>query len=268
MRNKLRMFISELASGDRTKYTSRQRGDDRLRDEFAMFLGFKPWNSPVMCPDCDPKWNPLRWSYSDVGRIDDVRLLSFNSLYSQVIKNLAVERNIILPNGWHLGELIDTLFTMRRTYKSFYIRLMDKPDSDECQKYNQYQMITKFLLNMIYSIICRYGSAINLGSHEIINRARFYVENIIRVMIDSGRVVLYVNVDEIVYVGDQFNVIGGGVVAHYEKYKTAVLPDRKGSLIYGNGIYGISTLPVIKFRIEEWSPLGNKNVEDQRIKAE
>lgn len=246
MRNELHKFIKEIADGDRSKYSNFRMGEDRLMHEFAEFLGFRRWHSPILRPDNDPKWLPFRWSVDNGScYITDVRVMSFPFLTAN-----SFEPDVCFPNGMNAHDLVVTLKRMRSAYKQ-----------GEGELYNEYQIIAKFLLNSLYSVICRHGSAIGMGAHHINEKVRGVITDAVKKISETG-IVVYVYSDFIVYIGDQVEIPG----VHHEKFKYAVLSQ------YGNN-YGISysdtmqshCLPNMKFRIGEWNDLIGSGTYEQRL---
>lgn len=264
MKLELNRFIKAAAAGDQSKYTSRR--NHTLSNDFADLLGFKRWHTPVMRPDCDPKWDYFRWSITKHAIVKKIRVMSFRLLYPNCIIEIAKERDITLPNGWKLADLMETLIQMRREYKAGYIRSFEKMgDYSNGENYKEWQIIAKYLLNSLWIIICGKGSAINLGGHEIIARAREKVCEAVNKILSSGGVVLHVNVDEIVYYGEQVEIDN----VHHEKHWQAIFTG-SGGAAWGDNMITSGPVPTITFDLDDWEPhnADRRSAEEQRAMAE
>lgn len=254
MRNELHNFIKEIANGDRSKYNNFRIGEDRLLVEFAQFLGFKRWHSPILRPDNDPKWMPFKWSM-DQGScvVSDIRVMSFPSLYAHSLKEIA-DPSVCFPNGMNVRDLLSTLKNMRSSYKQ-----------GKGEMYCEYQMIAKFLMNILYSVICRHGSAIGIGAHHINTKAREFMTDAVK-KISETCVVLYAYCDFIVYVGDQVEVPG----VHHERFNSVVFSKHGNfyGITYGDRL-NTYLLPHVKFRMSEWNELiGSGSYEERYARAQ
>lgn len=264
MKLELNRFIKDAAAGDQSKYTSRR--NHTLVNDFYALLGFKRWHTSVMRPDCDPKWDYFRWSIRKHAVVKNIRVMSFRFLYPNCIIEIAKEKDITLPNGWKLADLMETLIQMRREYKAGYIRSFEKMgDYSNCENYKEWQLIAKYLLNSIWHIICSKGSAINLGGHEIIGRAREKVCVAVNEIISSGGVVLHVNVDEIAYYGKQVEFDN----VHHEKHRYGIFTG-SGGAAWGDNMVISGHIPTIRFDLDEWEHFidDRRSADDQRAMAE
>ncbi|UJB55360.1 hypothetical protein [Enterobacter phage vB_EcRAM-01] len=250
MKLELHEFINAAAIGDQSKYKSRR---DTLIDDFCNLLGFKRWHTPSMRPDCDPKWDYFKWTPRDRGYVDNVRVMSFNHMYANATIEVAKRNDSIYPNGWKVAEVIETLMQLRREYKSAY-RVNPNPI------YNEWQIVAKYLLNITYSVFCRFGTKeIGFGSHDIIAEARHRLTYAILKIQNSGGLVLAAFCDEIVYYGDQVEVDG----VHHEKFNKLVF-GQYNSYSYGNNIR-VMMHPRIMLDMEGWEPgHGIGDIESQR----
>lgn len=272
MRNELHKFIKEIAGGDRTKYTTIPRiGEERLKNEFAALLGCKHHHTSSSRPDNDPKWTPFMWGIpGSSNMVCDVRVMKVNYYSAHCLKE-CVNHDTCFPNGWNVRELVDTLIVMRRAYKrgSMLCHTDDLwgPEEycDTNSNYHQYQMIAKILLNLLYSVVCRYGSAIGIGPHKIDAAGREKTTEIVKKISETG-IVLYAALDLIVYVGDQVDIPD----VHHEKIKHALIMQRgnRPAVVYGDDVHAYG-LPRLKLRMGEWNYLiGQGTYEELRDKVE
>ncbi|WFD55624.1 hypothetical protein phi5_144 [Enterobacter phage phi5] len=264
MKLELTKFIKTAAAGDQLKYKSRR--NHSLEDDFATLLGFQRWHTPIMRPDHDPKWDYFRWGVERHAIVNNIRVMSFRYLYPTCIIELANERDITLPNGWKLADLIECLIQMRKAYKAGYIRSFDKlGDYGNTEDYKEWQMIAKYLINSVWGIICNKGSAINLGGHEIIARAREKVTDAINKIVDSGGVVFHVNVDEIAYYSElQVDIKD----VHHEKHRVGLFTGNRGAA-WGDDLILSGLAPTLKFNLDDWEPNRHdrRTAEEQRDMA-
>lgn len=260
MKLTLNKFIKEIAAGDESVYMN--HGCYPLVDKMTEFLGFKRWHTPILRPDSDPCWTPVRWMANINAAVKNVRVMSFNHLYNMSLKEMTEKDEITFPNGWKVAELIDVLIQLRREYKAGFITCANDYNSEE---YNRHQMIAKSMLNCIFVIIAQHGSglSVGIGAHEIVYQARMKMIETVK-KISETAVVLYANCDEIIYFGDQVEIDG----VHHEKYRTAILfsPMRAA---YGNDIQAHG-MPHVRFSMTDWRPNGSmyRNFDEQRAGAE
>lgn len=251
MKTELHEFIHAAVCGDQSKYKSRR---DTLIDDFCNFLGFKRWHTPSMRPDCDPKWDYFKWSARDRGYVDNVRVMSFTHLYANSTIAVAKRNDSTYPNGWSVAKVIETLLQLRREYKSAY-RVNPNP------VYYEWQIVAKYLLNITYSIFCRFGTKdIGFGSHDIIAEARHRMIHAILKIQNSGGLVLAAFCDEIVYYGEQVEVDD----VHHEKFKRFVF-GQYNSYSYGNDIR-VMMHPRVMLDLEGWEPV--KSITDDESQRE
>lgn len=263
MKLELNRFIKAAAAGDQSKYKSNR--NHTLTNDFADLLGFKRWHTHVMRPDCDPKWDYPRWGLSRHAVVKNIRVMSFRYLYPTCLIEIANERDITLPNGWKLADLVSVLIQLRKEYKAGYIRSLDKLGVyADTEDYKEWQMIAKYLINCMFGIICNKGSAINLGGHEIIALAREKVGVAIDKIISSGGVVLHVNVDEIAYYGNQVEFDN----VHHEKHNTAIFTGYRGAA-WGDHLILSGVAPTLRFDMDGWEPNKNdrRSFDDQHAMA-
>lgn len=263
MKIELNHFIKEIAAGDESVYVN--HGHTPLIEKMKELFGFKRWHTPILRPDSDPCWTPFRWSSEPNAAVKNIRVMSFNHLYNMALKEITEKEEISFPNGWKVAELIDTLLQLRREYKAGFIQ-SGYDDPLNIPAYNAYQMIAKFMLNCIFTIVAQHGSglSVSIGAHDIVFQARNKVVEAVRKISKTG-VVLYVNTDEIIYFGDQVEIDG----VHHEKYQKAIFfsPTRAA---YGNDIR-TSSMPFVRLDMSDWQPSSffNKfNVEEQKERAE
>lgn len=240
MKLELNKFIKEVAAGDESFYL--ERGNYRVLEKFSEFLGFKRWNTPILRPDNDPKWTPFRWSIGQNAYVKNVRVMTFNRLYSVALKECTEKDGITFPNDWKVAELVDTLIQLRKEYKAGFLY------GEQTELYSACQMIAKILLNGLYYIIGNHGSglSVGMGCHNIVQLARDKVTAAVK-KISETATVLYVNTDEIIYFGNQVEFDN----VHHERYNTAIILDR--SAAYGNDIR-VSSMPVIRLDMKDWNP--------------
>ena len=269
MKLELNNFIKAAAAGDQSKYKARR---DTLIEEFCEYLGFKRWNTPSIRPDCDPKWDYFKWSGRDRGYVDNVRVMSFKHMYAESAMTVAKRNDSTYPNGWKVADVIETLMQLRREYKAgmfMQLRreykagmLMKSHDTHNISgsEYNEWQKVAKYLLNITYSIFCRFGTKnIGFGSHDIVAEARRNMMFAITRIQQSGGLVLAAYNDEIVYYGEQANVFN----VHHEKFNKFVF-GQHNSYSYGNDIR-VMMQPRIMLDMEGWEPgHGIGSVESQR----
>ncbi|UES35601.1 hypothetical protein KKP3664_000062 [Citrobacter phage KKP_3664] len=260
MKMQLNHFIKSAAACDQSKYKSNR--NHNLDKDFADFLGFKRWHTPIMRPDCDPKYDYPRWGMSRHAVVKNIRVMTFRNLYGSCIIEISKERNIILPNGWKLAELVETLFQLRREYKSGLLRSREVLTISDSGDYNEWQMIAKYLANAVFGIICNKGSAINMGGHEVIARAREKVGEAINQIIASGGTVLHVNVDEIAYVGKQVDIPN----VHHERFNNAVFTGFRGAM-WGDHAIISGPVPTLRFDMDDWEPSRHYRLSDEEQRA-
>lgn len=251
MKLELNNFIKSAA--DKQSYL-----DHTLTNDFAAFLGCQRWHTPILRPNNDPKYEYFRWSLSRHATVRNIRVMTFRNLFGNCIIELAKERGgVVFPNGWELGEIVETLFKLRIEYKAGAIRYA-------AEEYHTWQMVTKYLLNCMWSIVASKGSAINMGGYEVIARAREKVIVAVNKIIDSGGTVLHVNVDEIVYVGEQVEFDN----VHHEKFNRAVFTGCHGA-VWGNNTVVSGSVSTLLFDINDWNPnpmsvYANRPMEERR----
>lgn len=262
MKLELNNFIKAAAAGDQQKYKSRR---DTLIDDFCNLLGFKRWHTPSMRPDCDPKWDYFKWTPRDRGYVDNVRVMSFNHMYANATIEVAKRNNSTYPNGWKVAEVIETLMQLRREYKAGAKMKFNEirevwEENPERNNYKEWSIVAKYLLNITYSVFCRFGTKeIGFGSHDIIAEARHRLTYAILKIQNSGGLVLAAFCDEIVYYGDQVEVDG----VHHEKFNKLVF-GQYNSYSYGNDIR-VMMHPRIMLDMEGWEPgHGIGDIESQR----
>jgi len=254
-------FIKTAAAGDQTKYKSRC---DTLINDFCDLLGFERWHTPYMRPDCDPKWDYFKWSARERGYVENVRVMSFNQLYANSAIAVANRYDSTYPNGWKVAEVIETLMQLRREFKTGMYRCWNDlslgGNSKNASVYNEWQIVAKYLLNITYSIFCRYGTKdIGFGAHDIIAEGRHRLTHAILKIQNSGGLIFAAYCDEIVYYGDQVDVDG----AHHEKFNKFVFASN-GGYSYGNDIR-VMMQPRIMLDMTGWEPGHSiSDVETQR----
>lgn len=261
MKLELYSFIRAAAAGDQSKYKSRC---DTLINDFCDLLGFKRWHTPYMRPDCDPKWDYFKWSAREHGYVENVRVMSFSHLYAHSTIAVAKRNDSTYPNGWKVAKVIETLMQLRQEYKgamrrSWVNASVGQPD-EKALNYNEWQIVAKYLLNITYSIFCRFGTKeIGFGSHDIIAEGRHRLTDAILKIQNSGGLILAAYCDEIVYYGDQVDVDG----AHHEKFNKFVFAPN-GGYSYGNDIR-VMMQPRIMLDMTGWEPGHSiSDVETQR----
>lgn len=211
MKINLHRFIVEFSRNrdmDSYNYYSRE-----IEDLFAAHVGFLRHHTPKMRPDHDPIYSPITWQAPIDGYVEGIRIMTFNAMYGNALIHIAREKRAEFPNGWRIDEVIQNLMQLRREYKAgMCLR------NEQYQMYKTYAYISKHLINSMFYIVGNHGSAIDIGSYEIVAYAREQGKAAALKIIESGAIILNHRVDTIAYYGDQVEVEG----VHHERFNKAV----------------------------------------------
>lgn len=243
-------FIKTAASQDHQKFMSRRNHD--LYKDFAAYLGYTRYHTPSMRPDNHPKWQPFRWSINYAYMVKDVRVMSFSHMSANALKAVAIEKDLTFPNGWKFCDVIDELMSIRREFK-FSSHLIPA----------EWQIITKYLINTLYSVVATYGKG-DLGIHHINEKMGDMMARAVR-KISETAIVLYAFSDEIIYFGDQVDIPTPGI--HHEKHKKVIFTENCG-VAYGD--FETTLIPPLMLDMEGWEPSKTfpQSPEEQRERKE
>ena len=250
MKINLHRFIADFSRDrdmDSFNYYSRE-----IEDRFAAHVGFRRHHTPKMRPDNDPKYSPIMWQAPIDGYVEGIRIMTFNAMYGNALIHIAREKKAEFPNGWRIDEVIQNLMQLRREYKAgMCLR------NEQYPMYKTYAYISKHLINSMFYIVGNHGSAIDIGSYEIVAYAREQGKAAALKIIESGAIILNHRIDTIAYYGDQVEVEG----VHHERFNKAVFT--KNGYAYGNDII-TSAVPFVRLTVEGFGErLPYKPSEDQ-----